>query len=330
MPGQRISVAMATYNGERFLQRQLDSLARQTLLPAELAVCDDRSTDATAAILRTFAARAPFPVRLRVNPANLGWRANFMQATSLCREPLIAFCDQDDVWYPTKLSRMASLFEDPTTLLGYHDADVIDEAGSIVGIMREGKNDPLRQPALTRPIHWESPFGLTVVFHRSLLALSHLWPMTVDPSDASKPAAHDRWFVFLASCFGEIRFSPDRLLGYRQHGDNVIGFGGAGPSVVDKVSGQIDMIASFCRVLEATLDEPSCVHQSRVLEALVTSHRLQHRLVLRRQLRDGSPLTQRVAAFSRLLKKGAYSPRQSWNFGYRNVVVDLRAVLSGA
>lgn len=60
----RVSVALATYNGERFLREQLDSLAEQTLLPAELVVSDDGSTDRTVAIVREFAGRAPFPVKL--------------------------------------------------------------------------------------------------------------------------------------------------------------------------------------------------------------------------------------------------------------------------
>jgi glycosyltransferase involved in cell wall biosynthesis len=101
----RISVALCTYNGERFLHQQLDSIAMQTRLPDELVVCDDRSTDRTLAIVREFAASAPYPVRVFENQANLGFAANFEGAIRRCDGDLIALSDQDDVWYPTRLER---------------------------------------------------------------------------------------------------------------------------------------------------------------------------------------------------------------------------------
>ena len=102
-----ISVAMCTYNGEKYLREQLESIALQTRLPAELVICDDRSTDSTSEIIRNFADSAPFPVRFNLNPVNLGGATkgitkNFEQASRLCTGDLIAFCDQDDVWLPKK------------------------------------------------------------------------------------------------------------------------------------------------------------------------------------------------------------------------------------
>ena len=97
-----ISVAMATYNGGRFLREQLDSLNQQTVLPRELVVCDDRSTDNTVRILEEFASQAAFPVKVVVNENRLGFGDNFMKAASLCSGDLISFCDQDDIWYSNK------------------------------------------------------------------------------------------------------------------------------------------------------------------------------------------------------------------------------------
>src|SRR5690348_8403095 len=93
-----ISVAMATYNGARYIREQLDDLAAQTRLPAEVVVCDDESSDGTVAILEHFAASAPFPVHIHRNSERLGYRANFMKCASLCSSDLVAFCDQDDRW----------------------------------------------------------------------------------------------------------------------------------------------------------------------------------------------------------------------------------------
>src|SRR5581483_5816839 len=100
----RISIAMATYNGGQFIREQLDSLSRQTFLPCELVVCDDGSTDHTLAIVETFAASAPFAVRIHRNKKRLGFGPNFLKAASLCDGEVIAFSDQDDVWLETKLA----------------------------------------------------------------------------------------------------------------------------------------------------------------------------------------------------------------------------------
>ena len=102
-PTPRISIAMATYNGSKYLREQLDSLAAQTLPPCELVVTDDGSTDDTLGILDRFRRRAPFPVHLHRNEQRLGYRDNFLKAAQLCSGELIAFCDQDDVWMPDKL-----------------------------------------------------------------------------------------------------------------------------------------------------------------------------------------------------------------------------------
>ena len=85
------SVALCTYNGERFLQIQLDSLAAQTILPGELLICDDASTDDTLQILDNFSKTSPFPVRIFSNKINLGYVKNFEQAISLCTNEII-FC----------------------------------------------------------------------------------------------------------------------------------------------------------------------------------------------------------------------------------------------
>ncbi|MGI4744834.1 MAG: glycosyltransferase, partial [Janthinobacterium lividum] len=91
MTAPSISIAMATYNGARYLRQQLDSLARQTYLPAELVVTDDMSTDGTEAVVMEFAATAPFPVRFFRNEQRLGYRHNFTRAVSYCTSDLIAF-----------------------------------------------------------------------------------------------------------------------------------------------------------------------------------------------------------------------------------------------
>ena len=96
-----ISIAMTTYNGERFLREQLDSLYRQSLMPTEIIVCDDASTDSTTSILEEY--KQNHGLTYFVNKARMGYNANFYQAISLCHGNYIALCDQDDVWKEDKL-----------------------------------------------------------------------------------------------------------------------------------------------------------------------------------------------------------------------------------
>src|ERR1035438_8052377 len=122
-----VSVAMATYNGQQHIRRQLESLAAQSHIPTELVIVDDRSEDDTQAIIDAFAMTASFPVNVHRNETHLGYRENFMQAASLCRSELIAFCDQDDYWYPHKIVASVKPFSDPEVLLAYHNADVVTD-----------------------------------------------------------------------------------------------------------------------------------------------------------------------------------------------------------
>jgi glycosyltransferase involved in cell wall biosynthesis len=106
-----ISVALAAYNGARYLQEQLDSLAAQRRLPDELVVVDDASSDGTVGILERFRATAPFEVKVHRNTANLGYSANFEVAISRCTGDIIFMSDQDDVWFPEKIEAVAGCFD---------------------------------------------------------------------------------------------------------------------------------------------------------------------------------------------------------------------------
>src|ERR1700674_5995011 len=102
---------MAVYNGERFIQEQLESYVRQTRVPDELVISDNCSTDNTVGLVHKFAAHAKFPVRLFINDCNLGVTKNFERAISECTGDIIFLSDCDDVWYPEKVSTMETLLQ---------------------------------------------------------------------------------------------------------------------------------------------------------------------------------------------------------------------------
>jgi glycosyltransferase involved in cell wall biosynthesis len=123
-----ISVALCTWNGSAFLREQLESIAAQSLSPHELVIFDDCSSDDTVSLARQFAESAPFPVRVHVNPHNLGTRENFAAAVAACTGEIIALADQDDVWLPHKLERLAgALADNLDAAFAFSDALMVDE-----------------------------------------------------------------------------------------------------------------------------------------------------------------------------------------------------------
>ena len=129
-PLPRVSVALCTFNGERYLAEQLDSVLAQVGVELDVVALDDASTDGTVALLHAFSARDP-RVQVYRHDENIGHLRSFEQCMDLCEAPLIAPCDQDDVWHPRKLVLLAQALGDAD--LVYCDSGWIDATGQPVG-----------------------------------------------------------------------------------------------------------------------------------------------------------------------------------------------------
>ncbi len=216
-----ISVAMCTYNGEKFVAAQLDSIARQTRLPMELLVIDDRSSDGTAEIARQFAKSAPFPVHVHTNPQNVGGTSkgitkNFEAAVARCTGEFIVPCDQDDVWLPQKLARMAQTLEATPGLDGvFSDAQLVTETGVPKGVrlsQTTGLN-AAEQARLNRGQALPLVLSMTKVYGSSLMFHSRLKPYFPVPPHWW----FDAWVGTMAAVHGGLRFLPEELYLYRIH-----------------------------------------------------------------------------------------------------------------
>lgn len=217
-----LSIALATFNGEKYLPGQLKSLVEQRSSVSEMVVTDDGSVDATVAVLREFAASAPFPVHIFQNSERLGYRVNFMHAAAACTGDLIAFCDQDDIWHPDNTSLVTRAFDDPEVMLVFHNADLIDERGRRQGKLFGGKSAKHYPPLSTKP--WIIIPGVVQALRRPLLRFTSLHPRSIDPYCPTEPMPHDLWYPFWASVLGKIAYIPDALVEYRQHGQNTSGW----------------------------------------------------------------------------------------------------------
>ncbi|WP_340103279.1 glycosyltransferase [Rhodohalobacter sp. 8-1] len=126
MERMQISVAIATFNGAKYLEAQLESILGQTRQPDELVISDDNSTDNTIEIIENFKINAPFEVKLLINPNN-GYNSNFQNAFKNSTGDFIFICDQDDYWFKTKIEDVSEYFKDnPDCYLIIHDLQYTD------------------------------------------------------------------------------------------------------------------------------------------------------------------------------------------------------------
>lgn len=217
-----VSVALATHNGGRYLPEFLDSLLDQHLQPSELIASDDDSSDNTLEILEEFAAKSPFPVRIRRNPQALGVRANFEQAISLCAWPFIALADQDDVWHPHKLTELSGALSASDFLAAFSDANLVDEKLTPLGytMWERVRFSPKEQQRLQQKydisvlLKHHVISGATMAFHSRLrdlaLPIPDGWP-------------HDAWLALIAASRGGLVAINTPLISYRQHNSNTVG-----------------------------------------------------------------------------------------------------------
>ena len=216
-----ISVAMATYNGERYLMDQLSSIRSQTLQPDELVICDDGSSDGTCEIVNSFARTVDFRVSFLVNESRLNYADNFLRAVSLCQSDFVAFCDQDDLWAPEKLATMRKAFQASDAVLVVHAAESFNESEGRLGSVDPGARG-LRDGLSLVPFGFF--LGFTMMVRRSIVeAYAH----EKRPRDLWEPQlslAHDRWVCFLASVLGSVFVLDEELARYRQHGSNASGW----------------------------------------------------------------------------------------------------------
>lgn len=207
MMSPRVSIAMATCNGARYLRQQLDSFIGQTRIPDELVVCDDAPTDETMTVLQAFAKDAPFEVRLLENAVRQGFVANFDRVLSCCTGDVVFLSDQDDVWLPGKLQAIIDAMQQhPDAMVVINDRIITD--GNLVPSGRTTLGN-LRALGLDRS--WLSA-GCGTAIRRAFLDV--LLPI---PDLAH---GHDGWISTLAFALGVCHVHETPLQWFRRHGTN--------------------------------------------------------------------------------------------------------------
>ena len=217
------SVALCSYNGEKYIHQQIDSILSQTHKPSEIVVCDDGSTDRTPEILAEYQKQYPEIFRIHFNEINLRSVKNFEKAISLCSKDIIFLSDQDDIWAENKAEKIVSFLDnhaeiDAVATNGF----CIDENGTVhekyslwdasVFLKEKGKNIDYFEIISLCNI----ATGASMVFRASVKP-------EIIPFPVLKDYHHDEWIALNAARKGRFAFLNDKLFYYRTHQEQQVG-----------------------------------------------------------------------------------------------------------
>lgn len=220
----KLSIALATRNGARYLPELLDSLATQTLPPFEIVACDDASTDTTRRLLDDFARLVPFAVHIHASACPLGIVGNFENAIGRCNGEIIALADQDDVWRADKLEQVAMALHASEAQVTFSDASVVDATLLPLGytMWQRVRFTPEEQQRFASG----GSFSVLLKHHVVTGATLAFKPCLRDVALPIPPGwPHDAWLATVAAakdrhCLVAI---GEPLIAYRQHAANAVG-----------------------------------------------------------------------------------------------------------
>jgi glycosyltransferase involved in cell wall biosynthesis len=203
----KISVCIATFNGGKYIQSQLESILPQLGPSDEVVISDDSSTDNTLKVIGDFN-----DSRIKIFPDQHFKSAifNFENAISKASGEIIFLSDQDDVWTPDKVKVMLPYFENYDLVVS--DCYITDENLNIIedSMFRLNRSSP----GIIRNSIKNAYLGCTMAFNRKVLKYALPFPADIP--------MHDIWLGFVANAFCRVKFIPQKLLYYRRHGGNTV------------------------------------------------------------------------------------------------------------
>jgi len=203
-----ISIALCTYNGEKYLVKQLDSIVAQTYKNLEIIIVDDCSTDSTESIVERYA-QADSRIKFYKNEHNLGYNKNFGRAISLTTGDYISISDQDDIW---ELNKIEVLFENiKDNWLVFSNSQFIDEDGKTAHNLLN--NFSIEDKDYRIILFTNYAAGHAMLFTREFLGKFLPFP---------EKGFYDWWMAFIAFYHHKIAYIDEVLTKYRKHSGSVI------------------------------------------------------------------------------------------------------------
>ena len=220
---KEVVILLATYNGEKYISHQIDSILRQTHTNWKIIIHDDKSTDKTVDLLETYANKYPDKIQFVNDKIGFGNSLkNFSFLLDQADAEFIMFCDQDDVWHEDKIERSlvkmkeAQALEPGLPLLVHTDLCVVNAELEVLdeSYVSYQHFDPSKN-TLNRLLLQNVVTGCTVMINKELANLCLDMP--------EEAIAHDWWIALVASCFGRIVYLDEPTMLYRQHANNQVG-----------------------------------------------------------------------------------------------------------
>lgn len=219
----KIAILMATYNGEKYICQQIDSILSQTCKDWELYIHDDGSTDNTIAAVESYVEKYPDKIHLIDGKSTGGAKYNFFYLFGQVEAPYYMTCDQDDVWLDKKIEltydKMLTIENKADVpCLVYTELRVVDsELNTIADTMSGYQSLDCHKRTINQFILQNSVTGCTMMINRALRdKMLHI-------TDIDNTIMHDWWAALVAAQFGKTAFIDEPTILYRQHGDNSLG-----------------------------------------------------------------------------------------------------------
>ncbi len=217
---EKIDVLMATYNGEKYLKEQIDSILNQTYQNIHLIISDDCSTDETRKILKTYEENEKITIFYQEN--NQGYVKNFEFLLKQVTSELYMFADQDDFWLPEKIEKSVEKLQNENLDLVFGDLEVVDE--NLKTIYPSFSKFMLLDRKIKRELNtnklqylYNCMTGCTILSKKEFL--DKILPLPTN----SKYVIHDYWLGLVISLNGKVGYLETPYIKYRQHGNNQVG-----------------------------------------------------------------------------------------------------------
>lgn len=224
----KVFVLLATYNGSKYIDEQINSLLGQSRIPDKLIISDDHSNDGTWKMLEKWYREYPDLIEVYQNSSGIkGHVGNFSFLCEIAKKTdgsYFLFCDQDDIWLENKIEQQLSAciseennHEKSTPVLVHSDLKVVDsELNDIAPSFFSYQGLPsAKLHDFPKFLIQNNVTGCTVLINRQLLELASPLPRQV--------IVHDWWFALVAKGYGRLVFLDKPLIAYRQHSNNAIG-----------------------------------------------------------------------------------------------------------
>ncbi len=218
-----IEILLATYNGEKYIEEQIASLLQQTEQDFRILVRDDGSTDRTVAKIAAIQKTHPEKIRLIHDEKKCGNpTANFMELIAHATADYVMFCDQDDFWYPEKLKRMLQVMTETERhalcpVIVFSDYRLTDEQRNPLNVDESKLQIASFQTEFRKLMVQNYLTGCTMMLNRNCYEKFGIYDAAIQ--------MHDWWAALYCSAVGKIVHLPEKLMDYRQHGNNVVSAG---------------------------------------------------------------------------------------------------------